>query len=604
MKTEGFEQDTQYSELDIKLADIAKMDAELDALLEEERRNAPEQARKDAEWAAYLQAKADGTHVSKDDHELLEALERIESGYQADSDVDTAGDAESLLEGDTEAPETASWTPSAVIHNTELVPPGVTTESHALVHKALKAGRRHFGSPAATINDSDFEDTKEIAGKAERLTSQHILDWIDSRQIGNAVLVDSVSIPGLSDKDTDHLLILGNTVLAVDTKAFASGYNYKLKNKEYFGDKTEVLKAPRSRRDINGVCRSASFKRHGAVNMNAILGIWRRYLLEEASVMGAVYINSDDTAVQRNAEWYKVFPLLDRESLWVYLDRLHEHSSKEQREKGGAVIGEQINLALVAQVVVGATKPSKASLRDFKKQLKEDTQEIAYADDPDMLAFEAELNEFGSVDMPVGSAVHNHYHIAGSSWTMSPCESSDCESKSFTYEDARRHLNYLGEREFGIGSDYWHTRNVFVAGIPGKFEGGNKGRGKYRYENAQELKIHLHTGRVGKRRYEQVLGQMDQYNRQVSSEDITRAADYLEKRNNRLRKQYRKQDWLAPADEDERSGLLSTSNLHAEWDEDLNIIVADSAEALTEQGHLLASYQDERNNRDHARKKC
>lgn len=586
MKTKGLEQSNQKTKLQILLDEIEEAERELDELLAQDRER---EAQREAEKRR---------HRPSADDEIDDMAAWLEDTFKA---ADTGDEA---VTADNEAnTENDSWTPTAVIHNTEFVPAGVSKGSHELIHSELKAGRRHFGSPAATIDQSDFEDTKEVAGHAERLTSQHILDWIDSRQIGNAVLVDSVSIPGLSDKDTDHLLVLGNTVLVVDTKAYASGYNYKFKNKEYFGGPTVVLKAHRRFRDHNGVCRPSSFKHHGGVGMNSILGIWRRYLVEEASVMGAVYINSDDTAVQRNEEWFKVFPLLDRESLWNYLDRLYHHSKQEVHAENGSKVGKQINLALVSQVIVGATKPSKASLRDFTKQLKSD----AAASTPEMQELERELREFGSSDhIPKPGTVHAHYHIAKSSWTMKLCEDCSCELLSFSYEEARKHIHYSGEKWWGIGSDYWVTRNTYAAGVTyggQTFKGGNEGRGKLRYERLGELKLHLLTGRIGKYRYDTMLNNMLHKNPTVGPREFDSGQDFLEQRDTLLRKKYRKQDRLTPSAEDEQSGLLVVSSLHADWDENLDTIVSESVDMLTEQGHTLNSYQDNRNNRDQKPKK-
>ncbi|WP_022873745.1 nuclease-related domain-containing protein [Nesterenkonia alba] len=476
---------------------------------------------------------------------------------------------------------------------------GVTETSYKIIADELAAGRRHFGVPAANLADSDFEDTKVKAGEAEALTSQHILNWIYDREINNAVLVDSVNIPGLHDnKDTDHILILGNTVLVVDTKSFKEGYHYKLQDRGGSGGGgARLLKHP----IVEGkpLAPSRGFQFHCTLSTDALLGLWRRYLIPDANVFGMIYINSFDTRVERNREWFDVpFPVVDREKLYTYLDRLYIHTSAAVDAATGEPAGKMLNGEIIAQIAVAATKGEGADVLDAitRAQVEADTRTSKLTDIQETAA--AQQADYWN---------STHYHIS-SSWTIAECEDEDCGARSFKLDEAMRHLHYQGEKTYGIGDDYWLSRNQYTVAADGSQAlGKDAKRGSYRFNKLGDLKLHLLTGRMGDEAYSRMLNNMVQRNPNVGPVEFDKGEEFLEKRNSKLRKEYQAGDPLSPRKSSEyANGPLNTvSKLFTSWDEAMDKAVKSSAKKLEKEGQKWKDYEANRDNRDatEARKK-
>lgn len=256
---------------------------------------------------------------------------------------------------------------------------GVKTPVIEGVAKMLKKGRRYFGSSGASLThqvsnpDAPDEIKPELAKiglEGERETTKILRDWMADKP--GVVLVDSVHInmdyktaniddeeipealdeeTGLVDgKDTDHVLLIGNEVVLIDTK------RWKKKRRYSISDSGNVLRA---NRDFPG----------GRVRMKHAIYLWVEYLHEDAVLNGIVFVNSEETSVTRNFNWYKQpFRLLEKDRFTEFLDEKWNRVSESDRTT--------INPNLVAQVALSAIKPydvytqvfNEKALNEFRKK--------------------------------------------------------------------------------------------------------------------------------------------------------------------------------------------------------------------------------------------
>ena len=110
----------------------------------------------------------------------------------------------------------------------------VKPQVQAGVDKMLAKGRRYFGSSEASLTHETHGDGESGFGHkvvnigldGKRKTTEMLKYWIKDKK--NVVLVNSVHLKAknkgdskeVSDgKNTDHVLVMGNTVVIVDTKA-------------------------------------------------------------------------------------------------------------------------------------------------------------------------------------------------------------------------------------------------------------------------------------------------------------------------------------------------------------------------------------------------
>lgn len=525
--------------------------------------------------------------------ERLEAeLEWLLSDVQIETDTFTDKEIAAAKERSRREAAIRDWKPTAaILPRAHKNLGGVTDKSYELVKQALEAGQRHFGVPAANIADSDFVNTKDRAGVAEALTSQHILNWIESRQLDNVALIDSVNVPGLhDDKDTDHALIAGSTVVLIDSKAFTPGYYYKLQDRGgNFGGGAKILKQA----IIPGeaIADRRGYAEHCYLSTDALLGIWRRYLIAEANIFGMVYINSDNIRVERNREWFDCpFPVVSRESIYTYLDRLYEHVKREKNE-AGENIGTMLNAELIAQVVVAATHgvgvDNEAIIEAAAANADSESKLTSIA----KTAREENNNYF----------ISHHYHYSQDAWTVYKCSGDGCERRSFKLNEAIRAIHYLGEKTYGIGDDMWFKRNQYVTNEDGSAAGGATGsRGKWRFNVLSDLTTHLDTGRLGEENYKWRLNSMLQWNKNFTQEHFDQAVEYLGTRNKNLKKQYEDKDQLSP---ELGSGLPHMalnrmSKLYVGWTDTLTEITESSVEKLTAEGEKWKVYEETRSNRN------
>lgn len=200
--------------------------------------------------------------------------------------------------------------------------------------KALLQGKRHFGKSGASLTHLSAPSMRDklpegwkrevvdIAMEAETRTTKTLLEWIQDKP--SAILIDSCHIPSADDVvdpetglveggDTDHILVIGNMVFVIDTKAWKSTAMYSL------DENSHVL---RSGKNFAG----------GHVHIGQSLHLWLDYLkdiftddeLDTFSIMGFIYIDNNcnysaekakekdyirgggwSTFVVRNQYWFK-----------------------------------------------------------------------------------------------------------------------------------------------------------------------------------------------------------------------------------------------------------------------------------------------------------
>lgn len=250
---------------------------------------------------------------------------------------------------------------------------GVKDKVAVKIEKILKDGRRYFGSSGSAMThqaSSPELDAKENLKRdvakdyleAERETTEFLKKWIKDKP--NAVLIDSVYIPDWENEDpevdeelgifeggdTDHILLIGNEILLIDTKRWKKKKNYSIND------------------DGNALMTNKQFP-GGEITMKEAIYSWLDYFEEEdASITGMVCINAEEATVLRNKNWFtQVYRLVEIDRFEELLDKKWEEIDDEDKSR--------INSTLVAQSVVRCVKPfdiySKVfsdmnQLRDFK----------------------------------------------------------------------------------------------------------------------------------------------------------------------------------------------------------------------------------------------
>lgn len=247
---------------------------------------------------------------------------------------------------------------------------GVKHQVSLKIAVMLEKGRRYFGSAGASLThhannpdyDSEFKRKLTTLGlEGERNTSQKLQKWIKNKP--NAVLVDSVHVKGVGKEiidpesgtveggDTDHVLIIGDHVILIDSKRWQSKRSYSINNKG------SILKS-------SGKGKPGRTFGGSHVNAKSAKYLWKQYLHNSAKVHSVVCINAEKVYVKMDANWKKQgFRLLTIEKLFDHLDYIYENSDKKDQE--------QINSTLVSQIVVSCIKPFDAYTRVFDESIKD-----------------------------------------------------------------------------------------------------------------------------------------------------------------------------------------------------------------------------------------
>lgn len=242
---------------------------------------------------------------------------------------------------------------------------GVKPHVAEKIYEMLKKGRRYFGSSGASLSHQAFNPAYEDKGidrslakiglEGERDTTTFLKDWMKDKP--NVVLVDSVHIRGANEVldeetgimdggDTDHVLLIGDEVIIIDTKRWKKKTNYQV------GDNGEVLRANKTFPGSNVHMRQAIYK-------------WLDYLHEDAKITGIIVINTEEITVYRTRNWYtQPYRLVELDRFKELLDQKWDDIDDEDKNK--------VNSTLVSQVALSAVKPYDVYERVFDmKTLKE-----------------------------------------------------------------------------------------------------------------------------------------------------------------------------------------------------------------------------------------
>lgn len=231
-----------------------------------------------------------------------------------------------------------------------------------IVEKMLNNGRRYFGSSGAglthQISNPIYQDkgiNSELAKaglEGEHKTSKLLLEWMKDKP--NVVLVDSVHLKSYGEEtfneetgtmdggDTDHVLIIGNFIILVDSK------NWKGKRRYSISDNGEVT---RGNKPFPG----------GKISTVAASRLWTEALKTyNVTISSIVNITSEKVMVTRDRNWWRQsYRLVTLEILTEFLDDVWEKLPSEHKDS--------IDVNLVAAIASNALKPYDV----FKEQLGE-----------------------------------------------------------------------------------------------------------------------------------------------------------------------------------------------------------------------------------------
>lgn len=236
--------------------------------------------------------------------------------------------------------EVVSETTSKYKKNEIIVKPEVEDKIVELIGR----GRRYFGSSGASLTHelkgeqkTDFSKKALSMGlKGERKTTLQLKKWIEDKD--NAVLVDSVHLgiksgeaQNVDDgRDTDHVLIVGDSIILVDTKVWR-------KKRKYTINKNGVVL--RGGRHFGG----------GKISTKAALFLWRKFFPEAKKVYSYVCIQQESVFVSYDKNWKKTpFKVVAAENLEEFLDYAYD-------KIGGA--DTPLDPSIAAKVIVSAIKP-------------------------------------------------------------------------------------------------------------------------------------------------------------------------------------------------------------------------------------------------------
>jgi Nuclease-related domain. len=242
--------------------------------------------------------------------------------------------------------------------STKIKPDNVKDKFLEVTEKFLKEkNRRYFGIAAASLqnqlDDPKYEKYKpnskiiNIGISGEKTTSKVLREWIADKP--ECVLIDSISLPinnlepeedgeegQLDLGDTDHLLIIRDNLIIIDSK------NWKAKTTYQITEEKEIL---RGKKSFKG-------NRPRIQQCRELWGIYYKGM-ELDNIYTFVCISADEnTNIIRDKNWWRVgYKLVNQNTLIYFLDKLYnEKINNPESEKF-------IRTELVALALTGLVKP-------------------------------------------------------------------------------------------------------------------------------------------------------------------------------------------------------------------------------------------------------
>lgn len=206
----------------------------------------------------------------------------------------------------------------------------------------IQSGRKYFGSSGASLThevsgtgSSGFSrKVVEIGMRGERNTTLMLKHWAKDKD--NVVVIDSVHLKPTGakmspdGKDTDHVIVMGNAIVLIDSKAWKRGYSYKISKKG------RIL---RGNRNFRG----------GAVHAKQSLHLWRSFFPEVHNFFSYVCVQQKDVSVIFDNQWKRSpFKLIARQDLFSSLDWAYEKCGAKDTP---------LNPRIVSKIVISAIKP-------------------------------------------------------------------------------------------------------------------------------------------------------------------------------------------------------------------------------------------------------
>lgn len=235
----------------------------------------------------------------------------------------------------------------------------------------ITQGRRYFGEAAMgltnQLNNPKYKsmgvNVKSISAgiEGEKATSKVLKEWIKNKP--NAILIDSIHLrPDTPEEefdeetgeinilgDTDHLIIIANKIILIDSK------NWKEKT-TYTVSENQVLRNKKPFKGNSPKMRQAKY-------------LWKKFYQDyNIDIECFVCISNPNTIIMRDREWWSAdYKFVNHKTLTYFLDELYNE------EELGNEKNNYINIELVAKSITGLQKPYVPMLEnhpDFFKMVK------------------------------------------------------------------------------------------------------------------------------------------------------------------------------------------------------------------------------------------
>lgn len=195
---------------------------------------------------------------------------------------------------------------------------------------------RSFGAPGASLTWGIGGKRGGVVGaglEGEKMTAKHLDAFVENPYTRNMRIFHSAQWPG-TNGDTDHILVMGNLVLLIDSKRWKSKRKYSVTPK-------------------GAILRGTVRFPEGKVKMIPALSAWKKVLPSEAKVYGVVCVAQTEVFVPYDQNWYKApFRLVVVDQL---IDHIVDTIKREQKKSPDLIKG--VNPAIIKEIGSRLVKP-------------------------------------------------------------------------------------------------------------------------------------------------------------------------------------------------------------------------------------------------------